>query len=133
MIANNYGDVRLKITCAALPKQLEQAVILTGGKNGDAWSNGSLADVPVHAIPVADRREVVPQSCSVISKVGQFELDPQEKTAAERVGAVLIGMHDVGAALEQEGRDRGDDSRAVRTGYEEASSIAHAMLSPRVA
>ena len=94
-------------------------MVLLGDEVCDALGVGGVPQTPRHVEPIGDHPESLGQS--TVSVVACREFHPQEERAIERVRRVLVGfgLDDLGAGLEQEARDCGDNARLVGAGDQE--------------
>ena len=115
------------------PEQVEQAVILARGHQRDPLSLVRVRDPPVH---LKARGELAERSLEPVAVVlglerRQPERHPHEEHPVLGMGRVLVGGDDVGAALEQEARDGGDDPGAVRARDQQSRGVVGAARNVR--
>ena len=78
-------------------------------------AGGAVAHLPVHAEALGDRGKAGLQRRQIDREIGGGEHHPHEEMAGLDV-VELLGVEDVLAVMGQEGRHRGDDAGAIRTG-----------------
>src|SRR5665811_528142 len=74
-----------------------------------------------------DRCEALSELIASFWKIRQLELDPQKEASSVGIGAVLVGVNDVCAIVEEKRRDCGDDARAIRTRHQQSAEIGHGL------
>src|SRR5260370_2738597 len=97
------------------PQQLKQRVVGFGNEDRCSLELLGAGELPAHGEFARKWHECLRKIVYVASQPGQVKCDQQEEGPAERVGGVLLRLHNVRAALVEEAGNRGDDSRAVWT------------------
>ena len=124
VVADDGDDLGRQLAGAPAGEQVGQAVRLRRGEDRDPRPVVGEAHLRVHAEalrrPARTRRRCVATSRSAPR---QLELDPLEEDAGLAVG-VLLGVHDVAAAVEDELRDRVDEAGLVGTGEQQDRVVA---------
>src|SRR5260370_3218390 len=97
------------------PQQLKQRVVGFGNEDRCSLELLGAGELPAHGEFARKWPDTLRTIVYVASQPGQVKCDQEEEAPAERVGGVLLRLHDVRAALVEEAGNRGDDSRAVGT------------------
>lgn len=114
VVADNDGDLGAQVAGALLPEQLQKAVFLFGDEDPEPLRAGGEREAVLYPTRGGDLpREGIVQLLNTLRQVWQVEFDPLKELAAARVGGVLVGVNDIGAALEEEPGDGGDDPRLI--------------------
>src|SRR5438270_14071624 len=82
---------------------------------------------PLHAEAAGDRLECLLQIFLRGRQVLELEFDASEEDSLAALSGVLVEMDNVGAAVKQKVRDRGDDTRTVRARDQQPPDVLSAQ------
>jgi hypothetical protein len=123
VVAYHQGDLGPQIPRSMLPEELEQAVFFAGDEDRQPLQASGIGESPLHAEAFGNGGKLAFELWSTTLEVGQGEISAHEEDTAFWGGAVLVGVDNVGALLEEEARDSGHDSGPVRAGDQQAPAI----------
>ena len=130
VVGDDGDDVGVELAAAPAPEQVEEAVVVARGEERHALALARVGEAPVHRERPADvaRRTRARARRGARARLVEPELHAHEERAALGVGRVLVGAEDVGVALGEEARDRGDDPVPVGARDEQAGDVLTLVL-----
>ncbi|MCK4176232.1 hypothetical protein Acit_01810 [Aciditerrimonas ferrireducens] len=112
MVRGHQGDLGRQVPGPGPVEEVDQAVVLLRGQDGHPRDPVEVPELDAGPEGLGDGLEGSGQGQSRSRRIGHGELDPLEEAAGVPVD-VLVDALDVGALLEQEPRDPGDDPGPV--------------------
>ena len=128
VVADDERHVAAQLAGAVPIQQIDQAVLVARHEDRGLRPIRRVLDAVVDAEPIDERLERRRERRVGDVEPVEVELDAHEEAAAFVV-AVLGGVEDVGAVLEQEARDRRDESLRVGAIDQKNGGVHGAMLS----
>ncbi len=129
VVADHSDDIRVELAPTPAPEQIHQAVVVARNEHRHALALTPVADLPLHRKTFGHFcLEARAEALAVGGQTLQEELGAQIEAPTRRVGRVLVGGDDVRPLLEQETRDRRDNSGLVCAVDQQARRIRRGLL-----
>jgi hypothetical protein len=124
VVGDHQADVEVELAAAPAPHEVEQRVVVARDHHRHALRASRVVEAPRHVERAPDLiGELALELVQGGRQAAGVEHHSQEERAALGVGRVLVGLGDVGPALEEESRHRGDDAGAVLAPHQQAPGI----------
>ena len=123
MVGDHRGDVHRQLAAVGAEQQIVETMPLPADQHQQACTTAGVMQLPVHVEPAGQLAEALAHPRQR-GRGRQLEVHAQEEAPALLV-AVLLGVEDVAALVEQQAGDAVDDAGAIRAGQGEDVVVAH--------
>ena len=118
VVGDDADDLGAELAAAPAPEQVREAVVFARDHDRDPLALARLGEAAVHLEAPGDLSLEAPPQRLALAVGSRVEDHPHEEAAL--VARVLVGVDDVEPGLGEEAADRGDQTRPVGAGKQQA-------------